>query len=330
MKDSVESKLGIFFAIAIIALLVILEFAGGYGFLERGYHLHALFKNVEELKTGDFVKMAGVQVGRIERIADPSNGVVNVTMNLRKGIDVRTDSKASIKFTGFMAQYFVSIDGGVSQIRAENDATLESVEQPDLSGLMIKLDNVASGVENLTRSFSGEKIDNLLGPFTDFLKNNQSNLTATIANIRTTSERIAAGQGTVGKLINEDTLYVTALNTVSNLEDTATNIQDLASQAREFVTNVNQTVTRINSGEGTIGKLIKDDTLYVETTGSMTNLHQILLKINHGQGTVGQLINDDSTLKNLKVSMQKLDKATESLEDTGPLSVLGTMVTTLF
>ena len=330
MKDSVESKLGIFFAIAIIALLVILEFAGGYGFLERGYHLHALFKNVEELKTGDFVKMAGVQVGRIERIADPSNGVVNVTMNLRKGIDVRTDSKASIKFTGFMAQYFVSIDGGVSQIRAENDATLESVEQPDLSGLMIKLDNVASGVENLTRSFSGEKIDNLLGPFTDFLKNNRSNLTATIANIRTTSERIAAGQGTVGKLINEDTLYVTALNTVSNLEDTATNIQDLASQAREFVTNVNQTVTRINSGEGTIGKLIKDDTLYVETTGSMTNLHQILLKINHGQGTVGQLINDDSTLKNLKVSMQKLDKATESLEDTGPLSVLGTMVTTLF
>jgi phospholipid/cholesterol/gamma-HCH transport system substrate-binding protein len=117
---------------------------------------------------------------------------------------------------------------------------------------------------------------------------------------------------------------------VSNLENTGTNIDDLASEARTFVTNVNSTVTRINSGEGTIGKLVKDDTLYFETTGSMTNLHQILLKINKGQGTVGQLINDDSTLRNLKVSMQKLDKATESLEDTGPLSVLGTMVTTLF
>jgi hypothetical protein len=35
-------------------------------------------------------------------------------------------------------------------------------------------------------------------------------------------------------------------------------------------------------------------------------------------------------LKNLKLSMQKLDKATESLEDTGPLSVMGTMVSSLF
>ncbi len=95
---------------------------------------------------------------------------------------------------------------------------------------MGKLDNVATGVENLTKSFSGEKIDNLLGPLTDFVKNNQTNLSATIANIKTVTGRIASGQGTVGKLINEDTLYVTALNTVSNLQNTATNIQALSDQ----------------------------------------------------------------------------------------------------
>ncbi len=330
MKDSVESKLGMFFAFAIIALLVVLEFAGGYSFLKRGYRLHALFKNVQELKTGDFVKMAGVQVGRVESIV-LTNGFADVTLNLQRNTDVKTDSKASLKFTGFMAQNFVAIEFGTpGGVRAEDGAYLQTVEQPDLGVLMGKLDNVATGVENLTRSFSGERIDNLLGPITDFLKNNQTNLSATIANIKTVSQRIADGKGTVGKLINEDTLYVSAQNTVSNLENSATNIQGLADQARLLVTNINHTVTRINSGEGTIGKLVKDDTLYVETTGSMTNLHQILLKINHGQGTVGQLINDDSTLKNLKVSMQKLDKATESLEDTGPLSVMGSMVSTLF
>jgi phospholipid/cholesterol/gamma-HCH transport system substrate-binding protein len=329
MKDSVESKLGMFFAFAIIALLIILEFAGGYDYFKRGYRLHAIFKNVQELKTGDFVKMAGVQVGRVESIV-LTNGIADVTMNLNKSVDVTIDSKASLKFTGLMAQNFVSIDFGPSETRAADGAYLQTIEQPDLGVLMTKLDSVATGVENLTRSFSGEKIDNLLGPLTDFLRNNQTNLSASIANIRTVTQRIADGQGTVGKLINEDTLYVSALGTVSNLQDTATNIQGFADQARLLVTNVNYTVTRINSGEGTIGKLIKDDKLYMETTGSMTNLHQILLKINHGQGTVGQLINDDSTLKNIKLSMEKLNKATESLEDTGPLSVLGTMVSTLF
>jgi phospholipid/cholesterol/gamma-HCH transport system substrate-binding protein len=42
------------------------------------------------------------------------------------------------------------------------------------------------------------------------------------------------------------------------------------------------------------------------------------------------LINDDTFLKDAKLSLQKLDKATESLEDTGPLSILGTMVSSLF
>jgi phospholipid/cholesterol/gamma-HCH transport system substrate-binding protein len=330
MKDSVESRLGLFFAFAIIALLIILEFAGGLDFVKPHYRLHALFKNVQELKTGDFVKMAGVQVGRVEGIALTTNGLADVTMNLQRNADVKIDSVASLKFTGLMAENYVSIAFGTSATRAEAGAYLQTVEQADLSVLMTKLDNVATGVENLTRSFSGEKIDNLLGPITDLIKNNQTNLSATFANVRTVTQRIADGQGTVGKLINEDTLYVSALSTISNLQNSTTNIKVIADQATELLTNANSTITRINSGEGTIGKLVKDDTLYVETTGTMTNLHQIMLKINHGQGTVGQLINDDSTLKNIKISMQKLDKATESLEDTGPLSVLGTMAASLF
>jgi hypothetical protein len=70
--------------------------------------------------------------------------------------------------------------------------------------------------------------------------------------------------------------------------------------------------------------------LYREAAASMTNLHEILSKINQGKGSVGQLINDDSLVKNAKLSLQKLDKATESLEDTGPLSILGTMASSLF
>lgn len=329
MRDSVESKLGLFFAFAIIALLIILEFAGGYGFLKRGYHLHALFKNVQELKAGDLVKISGVEVGRVEGIT-LTNGFADVRMDVRKNLDIPVDSKATLKFTGLMAQNYVSINFGASTTVAADDAYLQTEEPPDLSVIMQKLDNVATGVENLTKSFSGEKIDNLLGPLTDFVKNNQTNLSASIANIKTVTSRIANGQGTVGKLINEDTLYVSALNTVSNFENTSTNIQALSDEAHTFITNVNHTITGINAGQGTIGKLVKDDTLYFETTGSMTNLHQILLKINHGQGSVGQLINNDDLLKNAKVSLQKLDKATESLEDTGPLSVLGTMASSLF
>ena len=83
-------------------------------------------------------------------------------------------------------------------------------------------------------------------------------------------------------------------------------------------------------GRGTVGKLLKDEALYNETTASMSNLKEILQKVNSGQGTVGKLINDQEFYKNARLSLEKLDKATEGLEDQGPLSLLGSMVTTLF
>ena len=87
---------------------------------------------------------------------------------------------------------------------------------------------------------------------------------------------------------------------------------------------------QVHDGEGTVGKLLTDDTLYKETVTSMSNLREILVKMNSGQGSVGKLINDQEFYRNAKLSLQKLDKATESLEDTGPLSVLGTAVNSLF
>ena len=89
-------------------------------------------------------------------------------------------------------------------------------------------------------------------------------------------------------------------------------------------------MAEINEGKGTLGKLAKDDALYKETATALTNLREILQKINQGQGSVGKLVNDESLYKNAKLSLQKLDKATEGLEDQGPLSVLGIAINSLF
>jgi phospholipid/cholesterol/gamma-HCH transport system substrate-binding protein len=61
----------------------------------------------------------------------------------------------------------------------------------------------------------------------------------------------------------------------------------------------------------------------------MANLKEILQKINQGQGSVGKLVNDQAFYNNAKLTLQKLDKATEGLEDQGPLSVLGIAVNSL-
>jgi phospholipid/cholesterol/gamma-HCH transport system substrate-binding protein len=316
MKNSLETRLGYFVFLAILAAWAIVETLGGVEFFRGGYHVVAQFDTAQDLKVGDTVKMAGVDIGRVEKIA-LTDQKVQVTMKLHDDVMVKTDSKAMIKFTGLMGQNFVAIDfGSAAAPKAVDGTVLETAEQPDLSAIMAKLDTAASGIARVASSFSGDKIDNVLGPLTDFFKQNSGGLTATIANIKNVSSQIAAGQGTVGKLIYDPSLYNSAISTVTNLQGTV-------SQAKQMMSNV-------SAGQGTIGKLLTDEALYRSTTASMTNLNQILFKINHGEGSVGKLVNDDDLILNAKVSLQKLDKAADGLEDQGPLSILGIMAGNLF
>jgi phospholipid/cholesterol/gamma-HCH transport system substrate-binding protein len=325
MKNTLESRLGIFVALAVIAAVLILEIVGGIERFQPGYRLHGLFDNIQELKVGDRVKMAGVEVGRVEEVSlDQTNNKVRVTMKLRRKVAVRTDSIASIRFTGLMGQNFIAIEFGspTAPLLTDNqDITTE--ETRDLNAMVQKLDKVAENVQKMTASFTGDKIDNFLGPLTDFMKNSKDPLTTTISNLEVISTQIKDGKGTVGKLIFEDTLHNTALTTVSNVNDTISEVKVAVADARKVV-------DQVNAGEGTVGKLVKDETLYRQLTAAMTNVNQILVKVNQGTGSVSKLINDPDLYKNAKMTLQKLDKATEGLEDQGPLSVMGILINNLF
>ncbi|MDB6125014.1 MAG: Mammalian cell entry related domain protein [Pedosphaera sp.] len=323
MKNTLETRLGLFIALAMIAAFIIIELIGGVNIFKPGYHLRARFNNIQELKVGDAVKMAGVPVGQVQKIQLAENKV-EVVLKLNKDAPVHTDSKATIKSKGLIGENYVAIDfGSASAPKLEQNKLIETVEQPDMSQLIAKLDDVASGVQNLTKSFTGDKIDNLLGPFTDFMRQNNPKLTAMIANFQGISAQIAEGKGTVGKLIYDESLYNSASASITNLQNAANEIQKTVAAARTIV-------DQVNSGQGTVGKLLKDDALYREATATMTNAKEILQKVNQGQGSVGKLVNDQEFYKNAKMTLQKLDKATEGLEDTGPLSIVGTLANTLF
>jgi phospholipid/cholesterol/gamma-HCH transport system substrate-binding protein len=311
MKNSLETKLGVFAILAVLAAWAIMETLGGMEMLHGGYRVNALFNTAQELKVGDNVKMAGVEIGRVEKIA-LEDGKVRVTMKLHTGAVVKTDSKAVIKFSGLMGQNFVSIGFGSESAPAAIDgAILVTEEQPDLNAVMAKLNDAADGIKRFGDAFSGDKISNLVGPLVDFVKQNSGNISGAISNIDNITGQIASGQGTVGRMIYTDQLYDSALGTVTNLQDA--------------VTEVRSVVNGVSNGQGTLGKLVTDETLYNATTASMTNLNQILLRINQGQGTIGKLVNDQEFYKNAKLTLQKVDKAADSLEDQGPLSVIGIM-----
>ena len=351
MKNSIETKIGVFFFLAVIAAFLLFETTGGPGKIKGGTSINALFDNVKELKVGDDVKMAGVKVGKVTDIGFEDTQV-KVTMSVGKDVPVKTDSTASIQFVGLMGQNFVSIDfGTVESPKLDHGATITTKSQADLTVIMEKLDNVATGVEKITSSFSGDSLDNLLGPLTDFIKVNNPKITGFFTNMEKISQQMADGEGSVGKMLTDDSLYNGATNAVARLTKTADELELTLSEARGIfdtaksamgkaesslteaettLKEARKVVTAISEGQGTLGKLATDEELYKEAIVAMNNLKEVLEKLNAGEGSIGMMLNDDTLFKNAKVTLQKVDKATDSLEDTGPLSVIGTTVNTLF
>jgi phospholipid/cholesterol/gamma-HCH transport system substrate-binding protein len=315
MKNSLETKLGIFVFLAVVAGWFIVETLGSSDLFHSGYEVTAQFNTVQDLKPGDRVKMAGVEIGRVQDI-QLTESKVKVIMKLHQDAIVKTDCKAGIKFTGLMGQNFVSLDfGSPDAPRAKNGTELATYEQPDLSAVMSKLDSAVDGIQGMTKTFASDDIHNLFGPLGDFFKSHKDELGATIQNITNITGKIASGQGTVGKLIYDDALYGSALTTVSNL-------QTASLSANDMIASIHLMVTNASAGQGTLGKLLTDDSLFYATKDSMTNLDQILIKINKGNGTLAKLVNDQELYSNAKLSLQKLDKAADGLEDQGPLSVI--------
>lgn len=330
MKNSLESRLGLFFALVVVAGFVLLELTGGFDMLRSGRPVRARFQTVQDLKVGDPVKLGGVTVGKVSRIELAGNQV-EVTMRVREAVDLRTDTKASIRFTGLLGQNFISLEfGSADAPKLSADALLQSREQADLNSILAKLEGVADGVQNMTKSFSGEEFSKLLGPVTELVKDNSPRISDLLENMRKVSAQVAGGQGTVGRLIKEEDFYQNALGAVTNLNSIGSDAKGMITDAKGLVGDARKVVTGVNQGEGSIGRLLKDDTLAKELTSASTNLREILQKINQGQGSVGKLVNDESFLRNIKMTLQKVDKATEGLEDTGPLNVLGTAIGTLF
>ena len=334
MKSTLETRLGLFFALALVVSVVILTMIGSLDILQPGTKVTASFKTVHELKKGDQVKIAGVEVGRVEDI-QLQNDLAVVTMKIQKKyVDrgaIKTDSTAIVKFSGLMGQNFISIQGGSPDSPpVKQGAVLTAKEQPDLAALMTDLQDVAGDIKGMANSFSPTNFSELLGPLTDFIKRNSPVLTATIGNMKIVSDKVAQGQGTVGRLINDVSFYNSVSVTMSNLQVASGDLKGLMHQTDDMVGKANAVMDDIKSGKGSLGLFATSDKFYNEATGAMTNFNQILGKINQGQGSVGKLVNDESFLKNAKLSLQKLDKATDSLEDQGPLSVLGIAIGTLF
>jgi len=334
-KKSSETWVGIFVVIGIFLLvfmtLKIEKFQIGK---EAGYLLHIYFDSVAGLTKNAPVRVAGVPVGSVEKVAlDQGKG--KVTFHLPYNITIYKDAKAYLKSEGFLGERYIEIVPGTpGSLKVEPNGVIEQGSPPadveqflsNVSAVREDLKEVIKPLGDVLKAIDPKKVEEIVtnvdkfsGQLTSLAKDSKETIEkakGAFSKMEDIGEKVNKGEGTLGKLITDETIYRDAKEVVEKVKGTA-----------ETLKNVSDKIER---GEGTLGKLIQDDSLYNEAKETLQSMKGIAEKVDKGEGTLGKLVNDDTLMKEAEKTMKKVQKAAEGIQEQTPITVLSTILSIFF
>jgi len=294
-----ETKVGLFFTGAIVLMAVLifrtekLEFGGKRNQSER----FTFFDQVAGLNLQSAVRIAGVPVGSVRTIK-LENGKARVEVGISNDVPIYADATVALGSIGILGEKFVDLDPGHSAKGPFPEGTpLPSKAGVSLDNLMETLSDIGRNVKGVTQalneSIGGEQgrqkldeiVDNirvLTAEVRSMAQENHGAINRTMANVETITlelkdklPKLAQQYESVGKNLN-----AILEENRPELKGVMGDIRKLAQTFQGSANNIKVLTDRINNGEGTIGKLLNDDTTVKKINEAVDNLNGLLGGVN--------------------------------------------------
>jgi phospholipid/cholesterol/gamma-HCH transport system substrate-binding protein len=275
----------------VLTVMIVVAVGGAAGFSWQRYTLKTKFPNVQGLKSGAVVRVAGVEVGKVTDVA-LSGPEVEVTLEIKEQYQplITTESRASIGSLSLLGEPIVDVTPASTGAPLDDGDYIQGGRAPG------QLADVAEGA------------------------------TQTLEQITGILQDIRAGKGTVGKLFTDDQVYREVQALVAAAEGVAGQInrgqgtigmliRDPAAYKRlnAALADLQAITARIGAGEGSLGRLLKDDALARSLTSASGNLDQLTGRLNRGEGTAGKLLTDKELYDRFNSLAERIDRLAADL-----------------
>jgi len=324
------ARVGLFFLLGLALTWVTFEtLRGGKVFKDQGYNIIAGFESLKELKEGDQVRMAGVKIGEVEKTRLAGRRAEAI-LRIRDDVKIKSDSTATIIMSGLIGSNYIGIDLGTeSAPELPDGAEIKTKTTPDLNSVMSQIGDIGKKLEGALGSLSGslsgdgkggagiiQKVDQLV-------TENRENISKTTANLQSITDKVNKGEGTLGKLINDQTLHQELVTTLAE-------IRKGAAEAKSFIANAQSIVDQVKAGKGAIGTLVFDQKAGDDIKAAIATIRTVSDRISRGEGSIGKLLNDDTMVRDVQAIMKKADRALDGLDDAAPITAIGVVAGGLF
>lgn len=248
------------------------------GGLRGGYPLYSVFRWGANLKIGQPVRLAGVQVGYVKDVKLGMDGTLLVVMAVQDEYRIPANARAEVEAVGFFGDAQVALKGTPSaRFFARGDTIPAAAASPGIPELTAKADSVATVAVDVSRRVQAELVQN--GGLADVRQTlaRTNALVAQLASIAAEQSRqLSATQVRVRRtLASVDSATIDS--TLRSVRSTAAGAAALTDSLRTTAAALNATLARLERGEGTAGKLLTDTLLYADVRRLVGRLDSLTL-----------------------------------------------------
>lgn len=287
MKIKKELKVGVLAISAILVLYFGVEFLKGSDVFSSSRKYFVRYSEVDGLTASNPVMFNGFQVGLVRRITIEQNHAqpILVTLEISKGIQLGDSSKAILSNNGLLGGKMIVLDPGISGTIARSD-TMQAYVEPGLASMlgdkaqpvMDNFNQMMKGMDKLIGSFSHtadklnatlEAVEKLSTNTNVLIDNSKSDIASTTKNLDQLSKNLLEAEMQLSRilkkvdLIGDSILKADIAGTIHSLHKTSDQL--------------NQSLVSLNSGKGSMGKLMRNDSLYQNLNNSTSALNALLI-----------------------------------------------------
>jgi phospholipid/cholesterol/gamma-HCH transport system substrate-binding protein len=285
-----EFKIGLTVVVAVLIGFVGFRVMKDVPIFRQGTILFANYEKVDGLSVGTPILVSGIKIGSVQRLTLLPSDSVQVTLNINQIDGLPTGSVAYIRSVDILGSRAIEIERGSGSTFIPYGAQIAGVFD---EGIMGELTSKSEGIST-NISESTVKINELLGEFQSLLRDGgKDNISGTLSNLNDATAEIDA-------LIKETNADVKA--SLQSMKNMLANLENLTSEERGELQSM------IKSLDATTSEL---EVISRNLNATSQDLAQIMGKINNGEGTLGLLVNDSSMYHNidsLTVNMNELIK----------------------
>ena len=293
----------------IIAAVLIFLLTGNSNMFEHQALLRTFMSDSAGMAENAPVRLNGILVGHIKGVklsgsANPQRAVeVDMEVPEKYLSQIPEDSHSAISAANLLGDKYINITRGIHQKHVEDGSEIAAVATQDVPEILAQSSNLLAQFQTILG-----RLDGLLSI-------------------------VESGQGNIGKLIKDDSLYDRVNATAAEVQDLVKDIHNsngtishllydpnFYEQIRRPIQRLDDMLAEVQQQKGTAGKLLYDPALYTEVQGTVTDARadineakKMLDDLNAGRGTAGKLLKDDEIADQLTEITKKVNVALDKV-----------------